>query len=405
MAGDSTFRRAARIDGVRLSGIVRLTEAARRRRAEGFEVISLSIGEPDFDTPEHAVRAAEAAMARGDTHYPPTTGTAAMKAAIRQKFARENGVDYAEDEVMASNGAKQVLFNALMATLDPGDEVIVPAPYWASYVDMVRSAGGTARVTPTSAETGYKLTPAQLRAAITPRSRWLILNSPGNPTGAAYSADEFRALAAVLAEAPQVWVMSDEIYEHLTYDGFEAVSFAAAAPGLRARTLLANGVAKAYAMTGWRLGYAAGPAPLISAMALIQSQSTSGVCTIAQAAAIAALEGPQDCVAQARAAFAERRAAALEAIARTPRISCRPPEGAFYAFMECGEVLGCRAPGGDVIADDEALCAYLLTEGGVALAPGSAFGAPGRLRLSYAAARPVLETACARMADALGELS
>jgi aspartate aminotransferase len=402
------FTRAARIAAVEVSEIVRIAEAARARRAAGEDVIGLSTGEPDFDTPEHVKAAAEQALRDNDTHYPPTAGTVALKAAVVRKFARENDLHFDPREVIVSTGAKQVLFNAFMATLNPGDEVLVPAPFWTSYGDMIRITGARVVAVPCSQEQGFRLTPEALRAAITPRTRWLLLNSPSNPSGAAYDADAYRALAAVLTEHPRIWVAADEIYEHLVYGDFTFTAFRAAvaesAPEVAARTLTVNGVSKAYAMTGWRLGYGAGDPQLVTAMTAVQGQVTSGASTISQAAAVAALDGPQDAVRTFRDSFRTRRDSIVAALNQCPGLDCPTPEGAFYVFPSCAGLIGSRTPDGTVIDGDGAFCHYLLAAVGVAVVPGGPFGSPGHFRISYATAPDLLEEAGRRIATACSEL-
>ena len=402
------FTRAERIASVEVSEIVRIAEAARARRAAGEDVIGLSTGEPDFDTPEHIKAAAERAMRDNDTHYPPTAGTVEMKAAIARKFERENDLRFEPREIIVSTGAKQVLFNAFMATLNPGDEILVPTPFWTSYGDMIRITGARLVPLPCTQAQGFRLTPEALREAITPRTRWLLLNSPNNPSGAAYDADDYRALAAVLAEHPQVWVAADEIYEHLVYGDFTFTAFRAAvadsAPDVAARTLTVNGVSKAYAMTGWRLGYGAGDADLIAAMTAVQGQVTSGASTISQAAAVAALDGPQDTVRTFRESFRLRRDSIVAALNQCPGLDCPTPEGAFYVFPSCADLIGSRAPDGTVIDSDTAFCHYVLAAAGVAMVPGRPFGGPGHFRISYATAPDLLEDAGRRIAAACAEL-
>jgi aspartate aminotransferase len=382
---------------VKPSPTVAITQLAREMKAAGRDVIGLAAGEPDFDTPRNVKAAAKAAIDRGETKYTAPDGIPELKRAILAKFARENGLDYRAEEVMVSTGGKQVLFNALVATLNPGDEVVIPAPYWVSYPDMTRLAGGTPVIAPTDAAGGFKLTPQALEAAIGPRTKWLIFNSPSNPTGAAYAADEIAALAAVLARHPQVWVMADDIYEHVAYPPFRFVTPAAVAPALKDRTLIVNGVSKAYAMTGWRIGYGAGPKALLDAMRTVQSQSTTNPCSISQWAAVAALDGPQDYIAESTAAFRRRRDAVVAALNACPGLSCATPEGAFYVYPSCAGAIGRRAPSGALIDGDEAFCRELLAAEGVAVVFGAAFGLSPHFRVSYAAADETLAEACARI--------
>ncbi|SDZ75938.1 pyridoxal phosphate-dependent aminotransferase [Rubrimonas cliftonensis] len=382
---------------VQPSPTVAITQMARDLKAQGRDVIALSAGEPDFDTPEHIKQAARDAIDRGETKYTAPDGIPELKAAICAKFARENGLSYTPEEAMVSTGGKQVLFNALVATLNPGDEVIIPAPYWVSYPDMTRLAGGEPVIVPAALETGFKLTPAALGAAITPRTKWFIFNSPSNPSGAGYSATELKALTDVLERHPHVWVMTDDMYEHIAYPGFDFATPAQVAPALRDRTLTVNGVSKAYAMTGWRIGYCAGPKRLVDAMRKVQTQSTTNPCSISQWAALAALEGPQDYIAESRAAFLRRRDLVVAGLNAADGLACPTPEGAFYVYPSCAGAIGRRAPSGRPIDDDEAFCAALLEAEGVAVVHGAAFGLSPHFRVSYAAADAVLAEACARI--------
>ena len=388
---------SATLGRVRPSPTIAISTRARELKAAGRDVIALSAGEPDFDTPPHVREAAIAAIEAGRTRYTAPGGIPELKAAIAGKLRRDNGLDYAPGEIAVATGGKQVIALALAATLDPGDEVIVPAPYWVSYPDMTRLAGGEPVIARTRAEDGYRLTPEALEAAVGPRTKWLILNSPGNPTGAGYAAGHLRALAGVLLRHPQVHVMSDDIYEHLVYDGFAFATLAAVEPRLRDRVLIVNGVSKSHAMTGWRIGYGAGPAPLIAAMTKVQSQTTSCACSVAQWAAVAALEGPQDFVAESRAAFARRRDMVVAALDGCPGIGCPVPEGAFYVYPSIDGCLGRVSTGGARIGDDEAFAAALLEEAGVAVVHGAAFGASPAFRVSYAEADAVLAEAMARI--------
>lgn len=396
---------ASRLAAVKPSASMAVSMAARALRATGVDVIDLGLGEPDFPTPPHVAEAAHAAALRGETLYTPAAGTPALRAAVADKFRRENGLDYGPDDIVVANGAKQIIFNALMATLDAGDEAILPAPYFVSYPEMVKLLGGVPVTPVCTAADGFRLTPAALAAAITPRTKWLFLNMPGNPSGAVYSEAELRALGAVLARHPQVLVLSDEIYEHILFDGRAFVSFGRACPELKARTLIVNGVAKAYAMTGWRVGYAAGPAPLIRAMVTVQSQSVTSVAAPMQAAALAALTGPQDCIAAFRAAFQRRRDLVVAGVARIPGLTLAPPEGAFYAYIGCAGLIGRRTPGGEVLADDTAVAAYLLAEGHVAAVPGAAYGLSPYVRISTATSDAVLTEALSRIARAVAALT
>lgn len=404
MAADSTLHIAQCLSSVGVSEILKITERANALRRQGADLLVLGAGEPDFDTPEHIKEAAIQAIRAGQTKYTVLDGSPALKEAIRRKFARENDLVFAQDEVTASAGAKQVIFNAMMATLDPGDEVIIPAPFWVTYADIVAILGGTPVVLPCREEDGFRLTAAALEAAITPRTRWVMLNSPSNPSGAAYGEEHYRPLLEVLLRHPQVWLMVDDMYEHILYDGFCFVTPAALEPRLRERTLTINGVSKAYAMTGWRLGYAGGPKALIQAMASVQSQVTSCPCSVSQAAAIAALDGPQDIVRERCELFRERRDLVVDALNEVPGLSARRPEGAFYVYASCAGVLGRRTPNGEVIDSDTAFARYLMDEGGVAVVPGSAFGLAPYFRVSYATSREVLEEACRRIAEATQRL-
>ncbi len=382
---------------VKPSPTIAITGRAQQLAAEGRDIITLSAGEPDFDTPEHIRAAAKAAIDAGHTRYTAVDGMPALKRAICDKFARENGLDYTPAEVSVGTGGKQILYNALMATLNPGDEVIIPAPYWVSYPDMVLLAGGTPVIVPAGMDAGYRITPEQLEAAITPRTKWLILNSPSNPSGAGYGQAHMRALTDVLMRHPHVWVLADDIYEHLVFDDFRFVTPAQVEPGLKDRTLTMNGVSKSYAMTGWRIGFGAGPEALIRAMAKLQSQSTSNPCSISQYAALAALNGPQDYVETSRAVFQRRRDLVVEALNTCPGISCPVPEGAFYVYPSIHGLIGKTSAGGAVIADDEAFATALLDETGVAVVFGAAFGLSPHFRVSYATSDEVLRDACARI--------
>ncbi|MGR3485682.1 MAG: pyridoxal phosphate-dependent aminotransferase [Paracoccaceae bacterium] len=386
------------LDRVAPSATIAVTTRAAELRAQGRDVIGLGAGEPDFDTPAHIAEAGIAAIRHGQTRYTAVDGTPALKRAIAEKFARENGLDYAPAQIGVSSGGKQVLWNALLATMNPGDEVIVPAPYWTSYPDMVRMAGGEAVIVPTTARDGYRLTAAALEGAITARTKWVILNSPSNPTGAGYGEPHMRALTDVLLRHPHVHVMTDDMYEHLVYDDFRFVTPAQVEPGLYDRTLTVNGVSKAYCMTGWRIGYAGGPERLIAAMRKVQSQSTSNPCSISQAAAVAALTGPQDFIAHNNRAFVRRRDLVVDALNAVPGIDCPRPEGAFYVYPSIDGLIGRTSPGGTRIDDDAAFAAALLDEAEVAVVPGAAFGASPAFRVSYATSDDALREACARIA-------
>ena len=390
------LRLSAAMGRVQPSPTIAATQRAREMAAEGRDVVSLAAGEPDFDTPEPVREAAARAIAEGRTRYTAPDGIPELKRAVAAKFARDNGLSYGPDGISVGTGGKQVIWNALMATLDPGAEVVIPAPYWTSYPDMVRMAGGAPVIVPTRAEDGYRMAPEALEAAITPRTRWLVLNSPSNPTGAAYGEAELRALAAVLAEHPQVWALSDDIYEHILYRGRFA-TLAQVAPSLADRTLTVNGVSKAYAMTGWRIGYAGGPAPLIAAMRTVQSQTTSCPCSIAQWAAVAALEGPQDGLAQRAEAFRRRRDLVVAGFGACPGVRCPVPDGAFYAYPSIEGCIGATSRGGARIGDDAAFARALLEEEGVGVVHGAAFGASPAFRVSYAASDEALREALTRI--------
>ncbi|UWQ20805.1 pyridoxal phosphate-dependent aminotransferase [Jannaschia sp. W003] len=382
---------------VKPSPTIAVTTMAAELRAAGRDVIGLGAGEPDFDTPENIKDAAVRAIAEGKTKYTAPDGIPELKAAICRKFARDNGLHYEPAEVSVGTGGKQVLYNALIATLNPGDEVIIPAPYWVSYPDMVLLGGGTPVVVEAGMETGFKLTPETLEAAITPRTKWLIFNSPSNPTGAGYTEAELRGLTDVLLRHEHVWVMSDDMYEHLVFDGFRFATPAQVEPRLKDRTLTVNGVSKAYAMTGWRIGYAAGPQKLIAAMRKVQSQSTSNPCSISQWAAVEALDGPQDFIEPNQALFRRRRDLVVEGLNACPGIECPVPEGAFYVYPSVAGCIGKRSAGGAEIADDEAFATALLEEEGVAVVFGAAFGLSPHFRVSYATSDEQLAEACARI--------
>lgn len=370
------------LERVKPSPTIAVTNKAAELKAAGRDIIGLGAGEPDFDTPQHIKDAAVVAIALGKTKYTAVDGIPELKQAICAKFKRDNGLDYVPAQVSVSSGGKQVLYNALMATLNEGDEVVIPAPYWVSYPDMVLLAGGTPVVAEASLQTGFKLTADQLEAAITPRTKWFLFNSPSNPTGAGYSRDELKALTDVLMRHPHVWVMSDDMYEHLAYDGFEFCTPAQVEPRLYDRTLTVNGVSKAYAMTGWRIGYAAGPQELIKAMRKVQSQSTSNPCSISQWAAVEALNGPHDFIAENNAAFVRRRNLVVEMLNAAEGVSCPVPEGAFYVYPSIAGLIGKTSPAGVKIVDDEAFATALLEETGVAVVFGAAFGLSPNFRVS-----------------------
>ncbi|CAK0761446.1 Aspartate/prephenate aminotransferase [Azospirillaceae bacterium] len=396
---------AARLGRIKPSPTIAVTQKARDLQAAGRDVIGLGAGEPDFDTPDTIKAAAIEAINKGDTKYTAVDGTPALKKAIVGKFKRENGLEYAPDQITVGSGGKQVLYNALVATLSPGDEVIIPAPYWVSYPDMVELAEGTPVIVPCPAEKGFKLQPADLERAITAKTKWIILNSPNNPTGAAYSRDEMKALTDVLIRHPQVWVMTDDIYEHLIYDGFVFATPAQVAPELYDRTLTVNGVSKAYAMTGWRIGYAGGPKSLIKAMAMVQSQSTSNPCSISQAAATAALSGPQGFIAEWADIFRQRRDLVAAMLNDAQGLYCHKPEGAFYVYPSCAGVLGKKTPDGKVLNTDEDFVTYLLESANVAAVQGAAFGLSPFFRISYATSTNLLQEACRRIQKACAALT
>lgn len=379
-------------------------QRARELRAQGRDIVGLTAGEPDFETPQHIKEAASRAMAQGQTRYTDVGGTPALKEAVAHKFKTENGLTYATNEIIVGTGAKQVIFNALMCTVDTGDEVIVPAPYWVSYPDIALLAGGVPVFVDCPAEQAFKLQPEALERAITPRTRWLILNSPNNPSGAAYSRDELVALADVLARHPHVWVLTDDIYEHLLYDGRTFATLAQAAPHMKERTLTVNGVSKAYAMTGWRIGFGAAPLGLIKAMVKLQSQSTSGASSVGQAAAVAALTGPQDFIATHRAMFQRRRDAVVAALNGIDGIECHAPDGAFYVFASCSALFGKRTRSGAVIGSSDDWIMHLLDSQNLAALQGSAYGVPTHFRLSFAASTEHLREGCDRIARARAEL-
>ena len=395
---------AESLSRVKPSPTMAVTAKAAELRRQGRDVIGLGAGEPDFDTPDNIKEAAIAAIRDGQTKYTTVDGTPELKQAIVDKFKRENDLTYTTDQVTVGTGGKQVLYNALMATLNPGDEVIVPAPYWVSYPDMVLLGGGTPVTLATGANMNFKVQPEDLEAAITPKTKWVILNSPSNPSGAAYSRDEMKALTDVLMRHPHVWVMTDDMYEHLVYDDFEFVTPAQVEPGLMDRTLTINGVSKAYAMTGWRIGYAAGPVELIKGMAKVQSQSTSNPSSVSQAAAVEALNGPQDFITERGQAFRERRDLVVRMLNDADGIHCPTPEGAFYVYPSVAGCIGKTTPDGTVIESDLDFVTYLLESVGVACVHGEAFGLSPHMRISYATSNEVLTEACGRIQQACAAL-
>ena len=388
---------SATLDRVKPSPTVALTALVGELRAAGKDIIGLGAGEPDFPTPENIREAAKAAIDRGETRYTAVDGIPELKDAVIAKFARENDLTYDRSEVTVGTGGKQVLYNALMATLNPGDQVIIPAPYWVSYPDMVRLAGGEPVIMPAGPETGFRFSPEQLEAAITPKTKWLIFNSPSNPTGAGYNPDDLKAITDVLERHPHVWVLTDDMYEHIAFPGFEFRTPAQIAPALKDRTLTLNGVSKAYAMTGWRIGYAGGPAQLIAAMRKIQSQSTSNPCSVSQWAAVEALNGTQDFIPENVQTFLRRRNLIVDGLNAAPGIHCPVPQGAFYVYPSIEGCIGKTSRSGVVIDTDEAFCKALLEEEGVAVVFGAAFGLSPAFRVSYATSDEDLTKAAERI--------
>ena len=396
---------ANRLSRIKPSPTIAVTNKAKELKAAGRDVIGLGAGEPDFDTPDFIKEASYAAIKRGETKYTAVDGTPALKDAIIAKFKRDNDLDYTRDQITVGTGGKQTLYNALMASVNPGDEVIIPAPYWVSYPDMVLLAEGTPVPVECSKDNNFKLTPEQLDAAITPKTKWFIFNSPSNPTGGAYTRQELKALTDVLLKHPHVYIMTDDMYEHLVYDGFEFCTPAQVEPKLYDRTLTCNGVSKSYAMTGWRIGYAAGPKELIKAMAKIQSQSTSNPSSVSQAAALAALEGDQSFLKERNDVFAERRNMVVDMLNEADGIECLKPEGAFYVYPSCAGVIGRTTPDGKTIESDSDFVTYLLESEGVACVQGSAFGLSPYFRISYATSTESLTEACKRIQKACAALN
>ncbi|MET0257315.1 MAG: pyridoxal phosphate-dependent aminotransferase [Methylobacterium sp.] len=389
---------------VKPSATILMTQKARELKASGVDVISLSVGEPDFDTPDHIKRAAVEAIARNETRYTPVSGIPPLREAIVGKFKRENGLDYKVSQTIVGTGGKHIIYNALLATLNPGDEVVIPRPYWVSYPEIVVLCGGTPVFVETEMAHGFKLQAEALERALTPKTKWIILNSPSNPSGAAYARHEMKAITDVLLRHPQVHVLTDDIYEHLTYGDFDFVTPAQVEPDLYNRTVTMNGVSKAYAMTGWRIGYAAGPEPIIKAMDFVQGQQTSGACSISQWAAVAALDGSQEHLARFREAFQGRRDLVVSMLNQAKGLTCPTPEGAFYVYPSCAELIGKRTEGGTVIETDQDFVTELLKAEGVAAVHGSAFGLGPNLRISYATSNAVLEEACTRIQRFCGSL-
>jgi len=396
---------AERLNRVSISASVIMTIKARELAAQGIKVISLASGEPDFPSPPHAIEAAHKAALAGDTKYPPQDGTKRLKEAVQRKFKRDNNLDYALDEIMVTNGGKQSIFNAFMATVDPGDEVLIPAPYWVSYAEMAKVAGGVPVTINCPQNNGFKLRPEDLDAAITPKTKWVMINFPNNPTGAACSRAEMQAIAAVLMKHPHVWIMTDDMYEHLIYDGFEFCTIADVEPRLKDRTLTVNGASKTYAMTGWRVGFCGGPKALIKGMMNMQGQATAGVSTISQAAVAAALDGPQDLVRERAEEYRQRRDLVVEMLNAAPGISCHKPEGAFYVFPNIAGCIGKTSKGGRKIETDTDFAMALLEEKFVATVQGTAYGMSPYLRISYATNTENLREACGRIQEFCRELS
>ncbi|MBM3537622.1 MAG: pyridoxal phosphate-dependent aminotransferase [Alphaproteobacteria bacterium] len=396
---------ANRLARIKPSPTIAVTTKAAELKAAGRNVIGLGAGEPDFDTPENIKQAGIEAIKRGDTKYTAVDGTPALKKAICAKFERENGLKYQPSQVTVGTGGKQVIYNAMQATLNAGDEVIIPAPYWVSYPDMVELAEGKPVFVSCSQNNGFKLRPEDLEAAITPKTRWLILNSPSNPTGAAYTRAELRAICDVLLKHPHVWILTDDMYEHLVYDDFEFTTPAQIEPKLYDRTLTMNGVSKAYCMTGWRIGYAAGPVELIKAIGAVQSHSTSNPSSISQAASVEALNGPQDFIPKNNAVFKQRRDLVVDMLNKAKGIHCHKPEGAFYVYPSCAGTIGRRTPQGKSIQTDEDFASYLLESEGVAVVHGAAFGLSPYFRISYATSTEALKDACTRIQRACAALS
>jgi aspartate aminotransferase len=396
---------ASRLGRIKPSPTIAVTQKARDLSAQGRDVIGLGAGEPDFDTPKHICDEAKAAMDRGETRYTPVAGTPALRQAICDKFKRENGLDYGLDQITVGCGGKHVIYNAIMASVGPDDEVIIPAPYWVSYPDITLLAEGTPVIVECPADSGFKLKPEDLEKAITPKTKWLILNSPSNPSGAAYSQQEMKAVTDVLIKHPHVWLMTDDIYEHVVYDDFEFVTPVQVEPRLYERTLTLNGVSKAYCMTGWRLGYAGGPVNLINAINKIQSQSITHTSSITQAATVAALNGPQDFIAKHNAIFKERRDLVVSMLNQADGLNCPSPEGAFYVYPSCAGTLGKTTPDGKTLESDEDFVTFMLESEGVAAVQGAAFGLSPHFRISYATSTELLEEACSRIQRACGALT
>ena len=396
---------ADRLNIIKMSASTMMSVKSRELAAKGVKVIALTVGEPDFATPVHAIEAAHQAALAGHTKYPPQDGIPALKAAVQRKFKRDNHLDYALDEIMVGNGGKQIIFNAFMATLNEGDEVVIPAPYWISYADMAKVAGGKPVLVNCPQNNGFKLRPEDLEAAITPRTKWLLLNFPSNPTGAACSRPEMQAIADVMLRHPDIWILTDDMYEHVIYDGFEFCTIAEVEPRLKERTLTVNGASKAYAMTGWRIGFCGGPRALIKGMINMQGQATSGVSTVGQAAAAAALDGPQEFVAERAEIFQARRDMVVEMLNAAPGMSCHKPEGAFYVFPNIAGCIGKTTKGGKLIETDSDFALALLEEKHVGTVMGAAYGMSPYIRVSYATDTESLREACGRIQEFCRELS
>jgi aspartate aminotransferase len=396
---------ADRLNIIKMSASTMMSVKSRELAAKGVKVIALTVGEPDFATPGHAIEAAHQAALAGNTKYPPQDGIPALKAAVQRKFKRDNHLDYALDEIMVGNGGKQIIFNAFMATLNEGDEVVIPAPYWISYADMAKVAGGKPVLVNCPQNNGFKLRPEDLEAAITPRTKWLLLNFPSNPTGAACSRAEMQAIADVMLRHPDIWILTDDMYEHVIYDGFEFCTIAEVEPRLKERTLTVNGASKAYAMTGWRIGFCGGPRALIKGMINMQGQATSGVSTVGQAAAAAALDGPQEFVAERAEIFRARRDMVVDMLNAAPGISCHKPEGAFYVFPNIAGCIGKTTKAGKLIESDSDFALALLEEKHVGTVMGAAYGMSPYIRVSYATDTERLREACGRIQEFCRELS
>ncbi|WP_046865094.1 pyridoxal phosphate-dependent aminotransferase [Microvirga massiliensis] len=399
------FKPSRALSKVGPSAISRMMAATADLQRQGRDIVGLHVGEPDFETPENVIEAAIRAMRAGETHYTALDGSPEIKAAVRDKFARENGLDFTPDEIVVTTGAKMLLFSAFFATIQMGDEVILPAPFWGSYSDIVEMMGAKPVILPTRADDGFRLQAEDLERAITPNTRWLLINSPSNPSGTIYRKEDYEPILEVLERHPQVWFMVDDMYEHIIFQDEPFVTPAQLRPDLRDRILTVNGVSKAYAMTGWRIGYGGGPAPLMKAVRAVLSQSTSCTCSIAQAAAAEALNGPQDVVRRYRGEYRKRRELIIAELSTIPKLAYNPPDGTFYAFIDWRGHVGRKTSAGRVLTDDESLCDYLLRECGVAVVPGSAFGSPGYFRISFASAEAALREGMSRIRTGCAALS